>query len=224
MAQNLIPSYQIVMMRSLKLLVPGLLFTITTFAQNAQVISECIVQYDLSMDETKADPEIVKSFRGATKTIYIKGTRSRSDLVSPTYVQTILTDTNSDTAVVLTERGNTKLMSYLTGQKRKDHFKRYEGITFTATNETKTILAYDCNKLIGKLKDGSTISVYYAPSVVPSNKEFEYQFKDIPGFVFEYETPSENGKSNIRYTATKITKAPIPASKFDAPKTGYRLL
>ena len=49
-------------------------------------------------------------------------------------------------------------------------------------------------KVVANLKDGSTFNVYYAPSIIPSNMEYEYQFKDLPGFVLEYEieTKMEN--------------------------------
>jgi hypothetical protein len=54
--------------------------------------------------------------------------------------------------------------------------------------------------------------------------QYEYQFKDLPGFVLEYEALTEDGKSKINYSATKITLVPVPVAKFDLPKTGYRVL
>ena len=75
---------------------------------------------------TKADADLIKTMKGATKTIYIKGTKSRSDLVSPTYTQSIINDTKSDTTIVLTERGNTKYISYLNQQKRSEQYKRFK--------------------------------------------------------------------------------------------------
>lgn len=194
------------------------------FSQSPRLISECTVQYELSIDDAKASPEMLSSMKGATKTVYIKGTRSRSDLVSPAYVQSMLNDAKSDTTVVLTERGNTKFLSYLNEQKRKDQYKKFEGITFIPGGETKTILGYECLKVVAKLKDGSTFNVFYAPSIIPSTREYEYQFRDLPGFVLEYETASEDGKTRIKYSAVKITLTPVPTSKFDTPKSGYRVL
>jgi hypothetical protein len=77
---------------------------------------------------------------------------------------------------------------------------------------------------MAKLKDGSTYNVYYAPSIISSNREFEYQFKDLPGFVLEYESDADNGKSRVRYSASKITITPVASAKFDIPKSGYRVL
>lgn len=193
-------------------------------AQNARVISECTVEYEIAIDDTKASPEVLNSMKGAKKTIYIKGNRSRSDLVSPTYTQTMINDSRSDTTIVLTERGNSKFLTFLSDQKKRSQYKKFEGISFTPTSETKAILGYECVKVVAKLKDGSTYNVFYAPSIVPSTREYEFQFRDLPGFVLEYETESEDGKTRIKYSAVKITLTPVPASKLDAPKSGYRVL
>jgi GLPGLI family protein len=201
-----------------------LLSIINVSAQSTRIISDCTVQYDLTIDDTKADAAFVKTMKGATKTVYIKGTRSRSDLLTPTYVQTIINDSKSDTTIVLRELGTTKYMSYLNQEKRQNQNKRFEGVAFNPTGETKTILGYQCTKVVAKLKDGSNFNVYYAPSIIPSNKEYEYQFKDLPGFVLEYETQTEDGKTKISYVASKIILTPVPESKFEVPKSGYRIL
>ncbi|MDO9156009.1 MAG: hypothetical protein Q7U17_03995, partial [Sediminibacterium sp.] len=65
--------------------------------------------------------------------------------------------------------------------------------------------------------------VYYASTITPSVREFEYQFKDIPGFVLEYEA-KDGYTQKITYTATKISFNPVSAAKFEIPTTGYRLL
>jgi GLPGLI family protein len=207
-------------------LIFGFLVFLTTYttAQTGRLISECTVQYDLSLEDGNADAEFAKNMKGAIKTVYIKGNRSRSDFVTPSYIQTILNDSKSDTTVVLRELGATKYLSYLTEEKRQNQNKRYEGMVISPSGETKTILGYECVKAVAKLKDGSTFNLYYAPSIVPSNKEYEYQFKDVPGFVLEYETQTEDGKTKIKYSASKITLNPVPASKFDVPKSGYRVL
>ncbi|HEX8333555.1 MAG TPA: DUF4412 domain-containing protein [Segetibacter sp.] len=202
-----------------------LLLSLQVLAQPAKVISECTVIYELSVEEAK-DPELKRSMNGATKTLYIKGTKVRSDLTSSNYTQTTFSDSKTDSTVVLRELGKAKYMSYLSQQKKAEQNKKFDGVIFNKTGETKTILGYECTKVVAKLKDGSTYNVYYAASIAPSHNEYEYQFKDIPGFVLEYETESESedGKMKIKYTATKISLTPVPASKFDLPKSGYRIL
>lgn len=195
----------------------------TVFAQT-KTVSECTIVYNLSVEDAKSSPELVNSLSGSTKFVYIKGSKSRTELVSPTYTLTIINDTKTDTSIILRELGNTKYMTYLDEKKRLEKNKRYEGITFTPTGETKTILGYQCNKVVARLKDGSAYNVYYAAAIVTSNREYEYQFKDLPGLALEYETESEDGKVKFKFTAVKITLAPVQAAKFDLPKSGYRIL
>jgi GLPGLI family protein len=196
----------------------------SAIAQEAKIISDCTVHFDVSVEDPKANPQVIKSMTGASKVVYIKGAESRSDLITPGFKQTTLTNEKSDTTVVLRELGSVKYVSYLNGSKRQIQNKKYEGIQFNNTSEKKTILGYDCKKVVAKLADGSTYNVFYASSIAPSSKEFEYQFRNLPGFVLEYESESEDGKTKIKYTATKITLEPVPVALFDLPKSGYRVL
>lgn len=211
-----------------KYLIIGLAFLIglvnNSIAQSAKNISDVTVVYDVSIDDPKADPQMVKAMLGATKTLYIKGFKSRSELISPNFQQTVIYDSKTDSTIVLRELGNTKFISFIDRTKRNEANKKFEDVSFTQTNETKAILGYECKKVLVKLKDGSTYNVYYAPSIVALNKEYEYQFKDLPGFVLEYEAEAESGKWRVKYSASKIILSPVSSAKFDVPKTGYRVL
>ncbi len=205
-------------------LISVLCFGTVVLAQTPKILSEVTITYSLSIEDGKSSPEMLSALNGATKTVYIKGNKSRTDLSSPSYTLTIINDNKTDTTVVLKELGNTKYMSYLNEVKKLANNKKYEGITFTPTSETKTILGYDCKKVIAKLKNGSSYNVFYAPSIIPSNREYEYQFKDLPGLALEYETEAEDGKATYKFTAVKILLTPVQAAKFDLPKSGYRIL
>lgn len=196
----------------------------SSIAQESKLISECTVFFDVSVEGTKVDPRVAKSMDGTTKVLYIKGSKSRSDLITPGFKQTMFTDSKTDSTVILRELGSTRYISYLDESKKKEQNKKYEGIKFNNTSEKKTILGYDCKKAEAKLADGSAYNVYYTPSITPSNKEYEYQFKDLPGFVLEYEEEAKDGKTKIKYAATKITLVPVPDARFDLPKSGYRVL
>ncbi|HEX8461851.1 MAG TPA: hypothetical protein VF623_10490 [Segetibacter sp.] len=196
----------------------------TSFAQNAKVVSDCTISYTVTVEDTKANAAVAKLMAGATKTVYIKGSKSRSDLETPTFKQSTFYDIKSDSTVILREVGNTKYISYLTENKRIEKNRKYNGIEFSNTTEKKTILGYECNKVVAKLADGSTYDVYYTPAIITSNPQYEYQFKDLPGLVLEYESSTEDGKSKVNYSATKITLIPVAGAKFDLPVSGYRVL
>jgi GLPGLI family protein len=192
--------------------------------QEGKLLSDCTVFFDVAAAGSKIDPEVVKTMEGTTKVLYIKGSKSRSDLITHTFKQTTITDAKTDSTVILRELGNTKYISYLDANKMRAQNKKYEGIQFNTTSEKKTILGYECKKVVAKLANGSAYNVFYTSSIIPSNRQYEYQFKDLQGFVLEYEEESEDGKTNIKYSASKISLLPVPAAKFDVPKTGYRVL
>lgn len=201
-----------------------LLFSGKLFSQEQKIISDCTVAYTVTVEDAKADTAVIKAMSGTTKVLYIKGSKSRSDLETPNFKQTMIYDSKTDTTIILREFGSTKYISYLDGNKRKEKNRKYEGIKFIATNDKKTILGFECNKVVANLADGSTYDVYYTTSIKPSTTQYEYQFKDLPGLALEYEAELEHGKTKVKYVASKITLLPVPVAKFDAPKTGYRVL
>lgn len=188
-----------------------------TVAQSPKVVADCTVTFDVFIGQADGTGE------RATKTLYIKGTETRSDLVSPTFLQTTFYDGKKEEAVILRELGGNKYMSRLTAVQWKEQNKRYEGMEVTLGNESKTILGYECKKAKVKLKDGNVLDMYYATAIIPSVSENAYQFKGIPGFVLEYEAQTEKG-NRIKFTATVINLSPVPASRFQIPQSGYRIL
>ncbi len=196
------------------------IFTLKASAQKK--VSELTLVYDAAISTGDNQPKLADAFDGATTTVYIKGTMSRSEMSSALASFTSIHDARTGTAVVLQEISGQKLLIRMTAENWKDKNKRYEGISFTNTNETKTIAGYKCTKAIATMKDGSSFSVFYTKEIIPDNTEYETQFKNLGGLPLEYELV--NGKLKIKYTVSKINMNPVPASKFDIPKSGYREL
>lgn len=189
-----------------------------------RVVAECTITYSLQVSASgQSNTETEQLFKASSKTVYIKGNNSRVDLVSPSFLQTMIYDKSSGNAVILREMGANKFMTKLSSKDWISQNSKFNGMTVTFLNETRNILGYDCKKAVLKLQNGSQFTVFYATAIAPSVREFEYQFKDIPGFVLEYEA-MEGGGQSITYTATKINLNPVQASKFDIPVSGYRIL
>jgi GLPGLI family protein len=194
-----------------------LLFIFLQLQAQQRTVAECTVTYAISSDSS-----INSTTSKTVKTVYIKGSDCRTDINSSSFSQTIFFDKNSGNAVVLREFGNNKIMTKLNKLQWLEKNKKFEGAVVNLIGDTKNILGYECKKATIETRDGSIVTVFYATAITPSVKEFEYQFKDVPGFVLEYET-EEAGK-NMRYIATKINLSPVQSSKFDVPSTGYRML
>lgn len=207
----------------MKYLLSILLFAAAT-AANAQVkpkvVAECTVDFTVGFAEGAS----TESAQQATMVLYIKGQQSRLDFISPSYTQIKYFNAKDNSAVVLQDLGATKLRRNLDSAKWSKLNEKYNGLAVTYTDERKTILGYECRKATITLKDGSSYSLYYAPAIIPSTRDYEYQFKNIPGFVLEYETVADGSNQKVRYTATKINLTPVQPSKFEVPQSGYRVL
>jgi GLPGLI family protein len=202
----------------------ALIYMVKPTTAQTRIVAECTVHYSIAInDAVKADNETIALLKSSSKTVYIKGNDSRVDLTSPSFSQTMIYNKSTGTAVILREMGSNKFITKLDEKKWIEQNSKYSNLNILYTSETKKILGYDCKKAILQLQNGNSFTVYYAPNIIPSVTEFEYQFKNIPGFVLEYET-REGDKQNIVYTATKISFNPVQAAKFDIPTSGYRML
>lgn len=201
----------------------GLSITCLQSQTTTRVIAECTVTYTLSFDEATTNKTTAGLLNATTKTLYIKGNHSKVEFISPSFKQSVIFEKATGSAVILREIGNNKFMTKLDNAKWVAQNVKFQDAVFTTLNETKTILGYSCKKGILKLKDSSSFTIYYATSIVPSVKEFEYQFRDIPGFVLEYEAKEQDGIM-VKYIANKINLSPVLANEFEIPSTGYRIL
>ncbi len=209
-------------MKKLTILTTLMFFFISVMAQQ-RVVAECTAVYNISLDDNSVDAETAATLNATTKTVYIKGVNSRTDLVSPSFSQSVIYNKTSATATILRSIGANKFMTKLDQAKWISEHVRYANMKLVKSDETKVLLGYTCKKLVLELTDGTTLSIFYATNIAPSVKEFEYQFKDVPGFVLEYEA-TEGGGKKIKYTVAQINFNPVAASKFDIPASGYRIL
>ena len=190
-----------------------------TFAQQ-RIVAECTVVYKVeSQDASDASMQ-----QKATKTVYIKSNNARIDLVAPAYSQTTLFNKTTATATVLRAFGDDKYMTPLNGQQWRKVNAGLDSIQMQITGDSISILDYTCKKALLQLKDGTQVIVFFTPAIIPSVREYEYMFKDIPGFVLGYEMKDKDGRKTI-FSATQINLYnPVAASRFDVPTKEYRLI
>lgn len=197
-----------------------IVFTVPAFSQ--RMMSDGSVAYTVTVEKGKDQPGISEAFDGAMLTVQFKGTQVRSDLSSKLRQQTVFYNSKTGAAVILKESGTEKYMINLTAQQWQQYNKRYTGASFTITSETKDILGVLCTKATATLKDGSQVVVYYNPDVKPIAVGYEYVFSDLPGLPLEYHLTT--GSIEVKYTAASVQTSPVNASRFDLPKSGYKIL
>jgi len=201
-----------------------LLFSLSVaFSSVAQkTLSEGSMVYNISIQTGSKEPKMADMLDGATTTVYIKGSQSRTELLSGLGTEATIHDAKSGTGVILKNYSGQKLMITFNEDDWKKKNKKYEGITFENTNETAVIAGYNCKKAIAKLSDGTSFVVYYTPDLTVANKDYDYQFKTLQGLPLQYEWQS--GKMIFKYTLSKINFDPVSPAKFEIPKSGYRVL
>jgi GLPGLI family protein len=185
-----------------------------------RIVAECTVVYKV---ESQIGPDR-GMLQKATKTVYIKSNNARIDLVAPSYSQSTIYNKTTATATVLRSFGEDKYMTPLNVKQWRKVNAALDSIQIRITNDSISILDYTCKKAILQLKDGVDIIVFFTPAIVPSVREYEYMFKDIPGFVLGYEMMDAAGIKTV-FRATQINLYnPVSASRFDIPTKDYRVI
>ncbi|MER3497219.1 MAG: hypothetical protein C4308_00575 [Chitinophagaceae bacterium] len=195
-------------------------FAASAFSQKK--LSEGTVVYNVMVQSANPDPKVADGFDGATNTVYVKGRMSRSDLASVFGTQSTIIDGKTGNVTVLKEYGPKKFMIKMTQQDWKESNMNYDSVQFTYENDFKTIAGYKAQKAVGKLKNGETFIVYYTTELIPENSDFQYSNRNLPGLALQYE--STIGDLKVIFTAVSVDFAPVPASKFDLPTKGFRVM
>lgn len=203
-----------------------ILFTACLFiglaSQGQKNFIEGSLVYSNSVETGSAEPKMADMLDGSTTTVYLKGNQSRTEMISGLGSQATIYNAATGSGVILKNYSGQNLMITLSAQEWDKNNKKYDGITFENTGETIDIAGFNCHKAIAKLKDGSTFIVYYTTDINVSNKNYDYKFKTLPGLAVQYE--GQNGKTKFKVTLSKINYSVVPASKFEIPKAGYRVL
>lgn len=204
--------------------VAGLIILISNDSSAQQrVIAECTIEFSVSADSTSVDDAaFLASLRQSKKFIYVKGVQSRTDFINPGFTQTVIHRKEAG-ATILREFGQNRFMTQLSKEEWMQENKRYEGVQMVETNETKVILNYNCKKARLMLTDGQTLDVFYVPNMVPSVRDYEFQFSVVPGLVLAYESTDQQNRK-VSFTARRISFSPVQATRFDIPTIGYRVL
>lgn len=210
------------MKHSLKIITFFVLLFGATHLVAQKAITEATISYNIVISNSNPNPQIADMLDGATSVVYLKGPSSRSEMISSLGTQSTIIDGKTNSVVVLKDYGEQKYMITMTPQDWKESNKKYEGVTFTFTEEYKTIAGYKCQKAVGKLADGNTFSVFFTKDLLPQNKDFQYLNRNLPGLALQYE--ASFGKLMVTYTVSNINFNPVPVAKFDIPKTGYRVM
>ena len=191
-------------------------------AAGQQTLSEGTIYFDVTVQTGEKDPQLADVFDGAKAILSMRGPLSRSELRSALGQTVTIYDHRAGTGVVLREYGPQRLLIRMNREHWKHKNSKFEGIRFIYGTDTKVVAGFPCEKAEAILSDSSRFTVYFTRKLVPENAMYDPPFGGLPGTALEYE--AMQGNMRIRYEATRVSFDPVPMQRFEAPKSGYRVL
>jgi hypothetical protein len=177
-----------------------------------KVVGECAITYDIHQISMKGDTSLV-----GQKQIFIKGNSCKTILKTPAFTQTLIFNTQQDTAIILKEIGMNKFLQYIL-------YASMQPVNLVASKKnanTSTLLDYPCETITLSWADGNSMEVTYTNLIIPTVTVYEQAFKEIPGLVMRYQLTSKEG-SKILYNANKVDLSPITLKVFEVNKSNYQ--
>ena len=177
-----------------------------------KVVGECAITFDIQQITSNGDTSIV-----GQKQIFIKGNSCKTILKTPAFTQTLIFNTQQDTAIILKEIGMNKFLQYIL-------YASMQPVNLVASKKigiTSTILDYPCETITLSWADGNTMEVTYTTVILPTVTVYEQAFKEIPGLVLRYQLTTKEG-NKILYSANKIDLSPITLNVFEVNKSNYQ--
>ena len=183
-------------------------------------VSEVTLQFEGGLLD--ADGRIIPS-SSLQLTVNIKAFMSRADQLAAGFSSSTIHDAHSGSATLLKEVSGQKLMIRMTADEWASKNSRTQSVVFRYNNDQDLKIGeYNCQSAEADLPSGTKLKVYYTRELEVENKSFEPLFEKLEGFPLQWELTQ--GQSTLKYKLVKIALNPIPISKFDLPKSGYREL
>jgi hypothetical protein len=176
------------------------------------VIGECAITYDIQQIASNGDTSLI-----GQKQIFIKGNSCKTILKTPQLIQTLIFNTQSDTAIILKEIGLNKFLQYI-------QYSSINPVNLVASKKNgvlSTILDYPCESITLSWADGNSMEVTYTTAILPTVTVYEQAFKEIPGLVMRYQLTTKEG-NKILYSATTVDLSPITLNVFVVNKAIYQ--
>ncbi len=189
------------------------------FAQHYVSDAKIVYRLDLPPEQLQMDAML----EGSTLTQYIRGHLSRIDMDLHVVHYSYLINSREQSLVTLIDSHGDKYLIHSGKEEYEKELNQYAAIHFKDEAGTKELVGYTCKKAIGTTPDGKSFEVYYAPDLIPENRHYNRRFVNLKGIPLEFEIITRAG-ARMRVTATSISLHPVPASVFEAPVSGYKVI
>lgn len=178
--------------------------------------------YTISIQTAKSETPISNPLNGAVLTQYTSLNQSRSDMKSSLGMESTVYNNKSGKGFILKEYSGQKLMITMNSDNWIQKNQFYGNLIFKIDNDNINIGVYKCKKATAVTENGKNFTVYFTPDIILANTRYNNAFGQLPGLPVQYELQS--GNLSFVYTLNTISYDPVPSSKFDIPKSGYRVM
>lgn len=190
--------------------------------QAQRVLSDGTLTYDIRVVSSGPEAPVSNLFQGSTYTLYFKGYLIRTDLDLGTFRITNIINTQEGTVVQLRIMSGRKFLTRMKISDLKTQMLPYQDAKFTPARGRKNIAGYACREVIARIGDSLSFPVFYTPEILPGEAGRDFLFRNLGGIPLEYENATD--RLRMTFTARKLDLAPVPAYRFEIPKSGYREL
>lgn len=202
----------LIMLRLFPLIVCFIILFIPPLIAQTKVVGECAITYDIHQISNKGDTILL-----GHKQVYIKGNSCKTILKTPELTQTLIFNTQEDSAIVLKEIGLNKLLQYI----KYAPLSNNNLIAAKKIDSVSMVLNYKCETIALNWSDGTKMEVVFTNEMIPSVTVYERAFKEIPGLVLSYTLFTKDEK-RVQYIATKVDLNPITLNVFEVNKSLYQ--
>ena len=96
-------------------------------------------------------------------------------------------------------------------------------LNFNVEDKIFTVNGFQCKKATATSSKMEQITVFYSPSIVISNSNYNNCFSKLNGLPVKYERRLTDGTIYV-YLLDNINYDIVSSNKFDFPKSGYRVM
>ena len=191
-------------------------------AFSQKVFNEGLLVYNISIASVKGENPVGGSLNGAVLSVFLTKEKSRTEMVSTPGTESAVYDASAGKGFILKEYSAQKLMITTTADNWLQKNRINNSLNFKTESGTQVINNYTCKKAVATSADGKLYTVYFDPSVIIANKTYNNAFPQLGGLPVRYELQS--GNLIFKYDLVKYSTENIFPAKFDAPKTGFRVM
>lgn len=185
-------------------------------------VNEVKLTYKISVESSNLKQSTAKSFDGATFTVYVKGNESKTVMQSSLGSEANIFNSKTGKGYILKEYSGQKLMITLNRNNWSQKNQLFQSYKFKIDGDGEEVAGLKSKKAVATTEDGKSFVVYFTPEIVSVNKEYNNAFTSLPGIPVEYELESAGLK--FKYTLAEINYDNLPASLFEIPKAGFRVM